>query len=119
MRIPALIIALLFALFAVLQWNDPDPLVWILAYGAVALLWGLAATGRFYKMPTVAVAVVITVWMAMLVPGFVSWVDSGMPSIVGTMQAEAPHIEVVREFLGLLVALAAVVSLLRVGKRLG
>ena len=38
--------ALLFVLAALLQWNDPDPLPWMLTYGAVALLAGAHATAR-------------------------------------------------------------------------
>jgi hypothetical protein len=41
----------------------------------------------------------------------------GMPTIVGSMKAEEPHIELVREFGGLLLAVAALVYLLRVGRR--
>ena len=44
-----------------------------------------------------------------MLPGLIDWVLTGMPSIVSSMKATEPHIEVVREFLGLLIA---VVSLL-------
>jgi hypothetical protein len=46
-------------------------------------------------------------WMVTLLPGFFEWIRMGMPSIISEMKAEAPHIELVREFLGLLLATIA------------
>lgn len=96
--------ALLFAWSAYVQWNDPDPVVWILAYGAVATCCALAAFGRRPRAAITVLLVALGGWMLWMVPGFVRWLGMGAPSIVEEMQAHAPHIEVVREFLGLLVA---------------
>ena len=49
--------------------------------------------------------------IGMDVPAFVDWIRSGMPSITGQMKAESPFIEVVREFLGLTIALAIMIYL--------
>lgn len=117
MRVIALSIAALFALSAALQLNDPDPVLWIAVYVAVALLWGMAAFGRFYRPFTVVLLLVLTVWMFTFVPELVTWVQMGMPTIVGSMNAEEPHIELVREFGGLFLAVAALVYLLRVGRQ--
>jgi hypothetical protein len=117
MRIVAILLAVLFALFAAVQLNDPDPLLWTLAYGAVALLWGLAATGHYHRPATAVLALVFTAWLFTLLPDFVDWVLMGTPSIVGSMQAEEPHIELVREFGGLMVAIAALLYLLRVARK--
>ena len=38
--------ALLFSSAAVVQWNDPDPLPWIVAYCATAYLAARRALGR-------------------------------------------------------------------------
>jgi hypothetical protein len=56
-------------------------------------------------------------WMLALAPDFVAWLRFGAPTIVGSMKAEAPHIELTREFLGLLVAALAVAWLLYRTKR--
>jgi len=117
MRVIALFIAALFALSAALQLNDPDPVLWFLAYAAVALLWGVAAFGRYYRPFTAVLLLMLTVWMITLVPDFVAWINMGMPTIVGSMKAEAPHIELVREFGGLFLMVAALLYLLRVGKK--
>ena len=37
----------------------------------------------------------------------VDWVKKGMPSITGSMKAESPHVEYLREFLGLFIILLA------------
>jgi len=112
-------LAVLLGLFAAVQWNDPDPLEWMLAYGAVALLCGLAASGRFFKVPTLAAVVVLGLWALTMLPGFIAWISMGAPSITGSMKAEEPHVEVVREFLGLLLALAALLHVLRLAIRRG
>ncbi|MBK9175222.1 MAG: transmembrane 220 family protein [Flavobacteriales bacterium] len=110
-------LAILFLLFAAVQFNDPDPLVWMFVYGAVGTLCLLAALNGHFKWFTAAMAAVVLIWMLMLLPGIVSWVRMGMPPIVGAMKAEAPHIEVVREFLGLFIALLALVHLWRQARR--
>lgn len=116
MRIIAILLAVLFALFAAVQINDPDPVLWFMVYAAVSALWALAATGRHYRSATVVLATIVTVWMLLLLPDFVDWVLMGTPDIVGSMKAEEPHIELVREFGGLLLAVLALVHLLRVGR---
>ena len=112
-RIIAILCALLFAAFAVLQLNDPDPVIWVTAYGAVSALWAFAAFGRWLPKATQALLMVLTVWMIFFIPDFVSWVGMGMPNIAGSMKAEEPHIELVREFGGLFLAVISLVYLLR------
>ncbi len=99
-----ILLALVFALFAYWNLNDPDAPVWVAAYGAVALLFGLAAAGRGDRRITVALGALLFGWMLTMLPGMFAWVRDGMPSITEEMKATAPHIEVVREFLGLLIA---------------
>lgn len=96
-----------FVAFAAMNLNDPDPVPWILAYLAVAVLYGLSAFGRADRRVSGWLAVALAVWMLTMLPGVTSWVRAGMPSIAATMQAEEPHIEVMREFLGLLIAVIA------------
>lgn len=117
MRIVAILLAVLFALFAAVQLNDPDPLLWCAAYAAVAVLWALAAVGRYFRPFTAVLALVLTAWLFTLLPDFVDWLLMGTPSIVGSMKAEEPHIELVREFGGLMVAIAALLYLLRVARK--
>jgi len=106
-------LAVLFFLCAGLQYNDPDPLPWMLAYSIVATLCALAAFGGYFKWITVGVIVALAIWMFALLPGVIGWVSDGMPSIAGSMKAETPYIEETREFGGLLLAIAALAHLWR------
>jgi len=112
MKYVYLLLAVIFALFAYWQFNDPDPWLWVPTYGWVAVLCGMAAAGRFHKVLLIATAVVLGGWMLTMVPGFVDWISMGAPTITGSMKAESPYVELVREFLGLMIAVVAVVFLL-------
>jgi len=100
-----------FTAFASLNLNDPDPWVWLLAYLAVAVLFALAAFGRADRRVSGALCAALAVWMCTMLPGMVDWVLTGMPSIVASMKATEPHIEVVREFLGLFIAVVCLLLL--------
>lgn len=121
-RTAYLFIAGCFIAFAALNLNDPDPWVWVLAYGAVAVLFALAAFGRADRRVSGSLAVALAVWMFTMSGGMLEWFGLGMPSIVTEMKATEPHVEAVREFLGLLLAALALLFLtLRTAKesRLG
>jgi hypothetical protein len=111
MKYVNLLLAILFLASAVLQYNDPpdDRLFWILIYGLLALISGLAVFGR-YNVWSIALGMgIVLFYMFRLFPAFMLWINQGMPSIVGSMKAESPHIELVREFLGLGICLVALV----------
>lgn len=97
-------LTIVFALFTAVQYNDPDPVQWMLLYGGVTVLFALAAAGRFYR-PAIWLWLVASLgWAAFYVPDFLDWIRMGAPSIVETMKAETPYVELTREFLGLLLA---------------
>jgi len=106
-----LFFAALFSLFAYFNLNDPDPLAWVSAYGITALLFVIAAFGRSQRSAIGGVALILFVWMCTMIPGMVDWFQLGMPSITGEMKATDIHVEVVREFLGLFIAVVALVGL--------
>ncbi|MCC7501569.1 MAG: transmembrane 220 family protein [Flavobacteriales bacterium] len=106
-----ILMALVFAAFAYLNLNDPDPIFWVAAYGAVAVLFAFAAFGRADRRISGYLALALGMWMLTMVPGMVDWVQLGMPSITSEMKATEPHIEVVREFLGLLIAVGCLLGL--------
>jgi len=110
-RIANILLALLFAVFAYLNLNDPDPIPWVLAYGSVAVLFALAVFGRADRRVSGWLCLALGIWMLTMMPGMSDWIDADMPSITEEMEATAPHIEVVREFLGLCIAFWALVFL--------
>ena len=97
-----LVLGILFALFAIVQINDPDPWIWVALYGVTGVLSGLLFAGRAYPLLSLFLAMFSFGWLASLVPDFWNWIQMGTPSIVDEMKTEEPHIELVREFLGLL-----------------
>ena len=99
------VVAVLFGIAAVLQVNDPDPLPWIVLYGAVALVAGLALAGRYSLWLIGATFVACVVAMVVTAPSFYTFlfVQEGH-SLMAEMSAGAPFVEEAREFLGVLVA---------------
>jgi hypothetical protein len=103
------ILGVLFLVFAVVQYNDPDPWKWILLYAAVGAVLLFAVFGKRNQWVPVAGILVCVIWLGTLIPEFVKWIQMGMPSITETMKTEEPHIEYTREFLGLAVCMAALI----------
>lgn len=109
MKIFNLILSFLFILFAYFQYNDPDPWLWISIYLVVAGICGFAAFNKYNQWVTLTVFTGLVIYWAILLPDFVSWVSGGMPTITGSMKAESKYIELVREFLGLVILISALV----------
>lgn len=101
MKILNIILATLFLLFAVVQYNDPDPWGWMGLYALVAGVSAFAALGIYNRWVILAGLAICVVWLGFLIPEFIHWIQMGMPNIAGSMKAEEPHIEYTREFLGL------------------
>lgn len=107
MRIANWILAVIFLLFAIVQYNDPDPIHWMVAYTFVAVMLGLAATKRYYRWVTLGGLAIFVIWMVFIIPDFINWLKMGEPSIVATMKAETPYVELTREFLGVVLCILA------------
>ena len=102
----ALSMAALFTSFVVVQLNDPDSLLWSLAYGLVAMLWCWAAFGRMAHHPVRALGLVYGLVAAWLWPGRID-------GFAEEMMSSRPHIEQARESGGLLLACLALLWLAR------
>jgi hypothetical protein len=107
----------LFLLFAIVQWNDPDPLIWMIFYGVMSLIYILLALGKkFAFYLSVLMLITCIIYMGFILPEIIKWIKDGMPSIVQSMKATIPSIEYTREFLGLLLCLIACIWVIRVQK---
>ncbi|MEM1324458.1 MAG: transmembrane 220 family protein [Bacteroidota bacterium] len=111
MRIVYWTLAALFATFAIVQLNDVDPWIWVTYYAFIAILFGAAALRRFNVYVIGAGLLATIIGLVRLLPEFQVWLNDGMPSIVESMKAETPYVEFIREFLGLLIGLLALVFL--------
>lgn len=111
------VISGIFLLFAIVQWNDPDPLIWMIFYGAMSLIYILLALGKKYAFYlSVLMLIASLIYMGIILPEIIKWIKDGMPSIVQSMKATIPTIEYTREFLGLLLCLIACVWVIRIYK---
>ncbi len=94
-KIGAIFWTLLFTLFAVFQFNDPDAMIWILIYGAAALLSMLVFLEKV-RRPVLWIALIAFIAGAVML-----WPDhyEGLTLENGY----TPAIEEARESLGLLI----------------
>lgn len=108
-----IVLTLWFLLNAAVQFNDPDPLLWITIYGAVAMIAGLAVFTRFY-LPLIAVVLAVCLGGSLyLLPSvFELFLHHEPGELVSGMSPDRPYVEEARESLGLLIATAALVYFL-------
>ena len=102
--------SVVFILFAVVQYNDPDPFLWVPIYLYPALLCFLKFIQK--PIPTLAYWAGFLVFGAYAIykmfdtNGIIDWVQfHNASNIVSTMKAEKPWIEESREFFGLVIIL--------------
>ncbi len=102
--------SVVFILFAVVQYNDPDAYLWIPIYLYPALLCYL----KFAQKPISKMAYwagflvfgVYAIYKMFDTNGIIDWVQfHNASNIASTMKAEKPWIEESREFFGLLIIL--------------
>lgn len=66
MRIASAVFAAVFLLASVVQWNDPDPILWIAGYLLAATLSLAAAFDRVPFGPNALAAIGFTIWFVSL-----------------------------------------------------
>jgi hypothetical protein len=107
MKIFNIVFVIIFLVFAAVQYNDPDPLLWIAIYGIMAILCGMAATGRYYKTIFIVLFIGYAVYAALLLPACIEWLQSEDRSLLfdDIAKMQFPYIEETREFLGLVICM--------------
>ncbi len=112
MRYLNILLAVLFVLFAALQWNDPDPWVWVPLYLFAAIICVEAVRGNYHPILCITGMIMYLGYAALLFfenNGVLSWArEHDAESLVQTMKATKPWIEATREFGGLLICFVAV-----------
>lgn len=113
MKIFNLIFCLLFAFSAGLQYNDPDPYLWIPIYLYGTILCWLAFRGKYYPgayIVGILLYLVYAVYLFFTSDGVLDWMTKhNAEDIAATMKAEKPWIEDTREFFGLLILIIVLV----------
>ena len=100
-----LVLGLIFLVFTIVQYNDPDPALWISIYGVVTAILIYGAFKPVPKSVLIIVLVILGGFSLTVLPGFIEWI--GLPEkqeIFGEMVYKKPYIEETREFLGLWMA---------------
>ncbi|HEX8332794.1 MAG TPA: transmembrane 220 family protein [Segetibacter sp.] len=104
---------ILFVFSAALQYNDPDPYVWVPIYLYGALLCFLALKKRYNPLLYIIGLVVYTsyaVYLLLDANGLLSWINEHeAENILQSMKATKPWIEETREFFGLAILIVALV----------
>jgi hypothetical protein len=108
MRIVNFVLATMFLIFAFVQINDPDPVIWILIYGSMAVTCILAAFEFYSKKFLIVLAVIFTAYGLLFVPGVIEWLGQPNKSDLfdDIAKMQHPYIEESREFLGLCICIA-------------
>lgn len=109
-----LVLAGLALVVAGIQFNDPDPIYWIFVYTATAVVLAAGAFNRHSSFWTAVLMGAITAGMLWTLAGLGTYLLAGdYASIFGSMSPDRPYVEETREFLGLAMAMAAVVWVYR------
>jgi hypothetical protein len=110
MKIFNFIFCIIFILFAALQYNDPDPYVWIPIYMYAAVLCWFAFRNRFFPKWYIAGIIVYAIYAGYKFfdeNGVWDWITKHRAeNIAGSMKATQPWIEETREFFGLVILIA-------------
>lgn len=96
--------------FAALQFNDPDPITWILFYVVCAAVPALALVNRPMTSVFWIALLLCAINLAIYASGAYNYyLHRTQEPLMQSMNPDKPYIEEAREFLGALIALALIV----------
>lgn len=110
-----LAVAAAYFIFAgAVQYNDPDPLHWMLLYFLSALVCAGSVFRRIPEALIFMTAGMALAEMAITLGGVLDWLRLGKENVITTqMTPTKPHIELTREFLGAAICLVVMLLLAR------
>lgn len=119
MNVAHILFALMFLFFAGLQYNDPDPFLWIPVYLAMALVCLLAYLGKFYQRVNYLLIAGYVLFSLIYIPGVIDWLQSPDPMLLFNEVAKMDYIyiEETREFLGLMICVAVLLWYVQLAKK--
>ena len=113
MKVFNVIFIIVFVTFAALQYNDPDPFIWIPIYLYAAYLCFLALSQKYPKGLYIVGLAVYSLYAAFLFfdkTGVINWAkEHNGENLVQSMKATKPWIEETREFGGLFIVISVLV----------
>lgn len=107
----SVILTFLFGLFAYFQINDPDPVLWITIYGAVALVSFLRLINVYYQRRVIwALIILFVIYSSVYIPSVLEYlIQPNKAELFGEMYKDKPYIEESREFFGLVIAVIGLI----------
>lgn len=113
-KIINVVLFILFGIFAVLQLNDPDAIVWFSIYGVVAAICLYSNFRAIPKKVLILIIIALLAYSAFHLSLFITYLQTEhKEELFGKMVYEKPYLEGSREFLGLLIAALGVLYLLK------
>lgn len=111
MRIVNFLLAAMFLVFAFVQINDPDPVIWILIYGIMAVFCIMAIFEFYPKKFLIGVLVLYALYSLVYLPGLAQWLrsDNKADLFDNIAKMENLYIEESRESLGLFICIIVLV----------
>jgi hypothetical protein len=111
MKILNFILAVMFLIFAFLQVNDPDPLIWIMIYGVMSVLAVLAMFNVHNKNITLILLVSFVAYSLVYVKGLREWfsLDNKAELFDDVAKMQHLYIEETREFMGLWICIIVLI----------
>lgn len=100
-KVPCWLMAALFAVCVVLQYNDPDPMRWMVVYGLAMGISMLLPFDRRVAVAGLFVGGLALVWAAVLIYGI--WGKVALSDVVGKMSEKGGAVEEEREAGGMLI----------------
>ncbi len=106
-KIISTILTLIFLSMAAVQYNDPDPLLWMAIYGYVAMISAFAIFEK-YNVQLIAVGWLVCLGGSLyLMQSVFEWLlKHRLADIMREMSPDQPYIEESRECLGLMISLS-------------
>jgi hypothetical protein len=111
MRVVNFLLAIVFLVFAFLQINDPDPLIWILIYGAMAVVCVMAIFSYYPLRFMILLLVAYVGYSFFYIDGVTEWLKQENKAALFDNVAKMEHlyIEESREFLGLMICIGVLI----------
>jgi hypothetical protein len=107
-----ILLVIMFLAFSFVQLNDPDPVVWILIYGAMAVVCVMATFDYFIPRLMLVLSIVYIGYASTLLPSISKWLQSSDRAMLfdDIAKMQNLYIEESREFLGLVICLAVLLA---------
>ena len=106
MKILYAILSIILLSFVIVQYNDPDPFLWIPIYGYGAVILALAAWGIYHKWATLTGIIGYAIGIIYLFPSVIEWMEKEHGNnLMQRMANSKMYIEETRECGGLIIAM--------------